>query len=62
MSGCGVEDEEGFELEVMKVVSLQIQDRQAVERSQSIVLDLRDVVVAQLQNLDTKTTIKSIRC
>lgn len=51
MCRCGVEADEGFKLEVMHVVSLQGENRQAVERSQGVAVDLRDVVVAQLQHL-----------
>lgn len=47
--------DEGFKLEVMQVVPLQVENRQAVERSQSVAVDLRDVVVTQLQHLHTQT-------
>lgn len=44
--------DEGFKLEVMQVVSLQDEYCQTVERSQSITVNLRDVVVTQLEHLD----------
>lgn len=47
--------DQGFELEVMHVVSLQGENCQAVERSQSVGLYPGDVVVAQLEDLHRRT-------
>lgn len=47
--------DEGFKLEVMQVVSLQNENCQTVKRSQSITVNLRDVVVTQLEHLDKQT-------
>lgn len=51
MCCCGVEADEGLKLEVLQVVSLQSENRQAVEGSQGLSVYLADVVVAQLQHL-----------
>lgn len=48
MRCCGVEADEGLKLEVLQVVSLQSEHRQAVEGSQGLSVYLADVVVAQL--------------
>lgn len=47
--------DEGLKLEVVQVVSVQSEDRKAVERSQSVAVYLRDVVVTQLENLNRQT-------
>ena len=47
--------DEGFKLEVIQVVSFQIENCQTIERSQSIGVYLGDVVVAQLEHLDKQT-------
>lgn len=46
-----VQTEEGFEFEMMQVVPIQRQEGQAVERSQSLRVDLGNVVAAQLEHL-----------
>lgn len=58
---CCVQADEGFKFEVMQVVSLQIKDCQTVERSQSIAVDLRDVVVTQLEHLDRQAGHETAR-
>lgn len=52
---CCMQADEGFKLEVMQVVSLQSENCQAVERSQSFTVYLRDVVLTQLEHLDRQT-------
>lgn len=58
---CRVQADEGFKLEVMQVVPLQRENGQTIERSQSIAVNLRDVVVTQLQHLDRQTGNKTDR-
>lgn len=55
MCGCGLEADEGLELEVMQVVSLQSEDGQAVQRSESLAVYPGDVVVAQIEHLCRRT-------
>lgn len=43
--------DEGLKLEVMQVVSIQSENCQAVKGSQSLTVNLGDVVVTQLENL-----------
>lgn len=43
--------DEGLKLEVMQIVSIQSENCQAVERSQSLAVNLGDVVVTKLENL-----------
>lgn len=47
--------DEGLKLEVVQIVSVQSKDCQTVERSQSIIVYLRDVVVTQLEDLNRQT-------
>lgn len=50
-----MQTDEGPELQVTQVVSIQSQNGQTVERSQSFSVHVRDVVVAQLENLHRQT-------
>lgn len=53
--------DQSFKLEMMQVVSFQIENCQAIERSQSISVYMRDVVVAHLQYLKGQMDIQEIR-
>lgn len=55
MRGCGLKADEGLELEMMQVVSLQSEDGQAVQRSKSLAVYPGDVVVTQIEHLCRRT-------
>ena len=56
--GGGLELQEGLEPDVLQLVSLKTQQSQTLQRSQSLVLDQRDVVVAEQQHLQASLPAK----